>query len=200
MTALLGCSSGTLRSAPISNEVTGLSDAEVVRQAVTHALGTVSGIDTACLEQELASIPADFSFLAGAEAAAAGSNEDNGSGDSPATDPPAVTSPPDSGAPPAAGPTTPSIPDPFDVLSNNSCGGNLTENDALQHLVNSPVGEEMVVRSLAATYQADATPPDVTCLRSVVHSAGPKAIADIVSGAETASDDVAAKLDACAGI
>ena len=176
-----GCSASTPTAARDSAAMAALSDAEVLRQAVTAGLSGASGVDATCMHNELASIPDGFTFPIDTTPADGADSGDSG----------------DSSAPPASSTAAPdaTVEDPLDVFSAADCGGDDTK--MLQQMAASAPGRELVVRVLVVGFRGQGLTADIACVRSVVNGAPANVVDSLLTSADAPSDAVTKDLAAC---
>jgi len=176
-----GCSSSAKRAAPIGADLSTASDANVLKHALTAGLAGVPGVDQACIQRELASIPPDFKIPVDSQSAAADDTTEATAAETTAAE---TTE--------AAAST---IADPLDVLGDSDCGGD--SDTMLKQMAGTPAGEELVVRVLAAGFAGQRLPVDLICVRAVISSTTSNVVDALLTSADSPPGDITEKLSAC---
>lgn len=180
-----GCSSSAKRAAPIGADLSTASDADVLKHAVTAGLAGVPGVDQACIQRELASIPADFKIPVDSQSAATDDTTEATAAEATAAEATAAET--------TAAAST--IADPLDVLGNSDCGGD--SDTMLKQMAATPAGEELVVRVLAAGFAARGLPVELVCVRTVISSTTSNVVDALLTSADSPPDDITKRLSAC---
>ncbi len=180
-----GCSSSAKRAAPIGADLSTASDADVLKHAVTAGLAGVPGVDQACIQRELASIPADFKIPVDSQSAATDDTTEATAAEATAAEATAAET--------TAAAST--IADPLDVLGNSDCGGD--SDTMLKQMAATPAGEELLVRVLAAGFAARGLPVELVCVRTVISSTTSNVVDALLTSADSPPDDITKRLSAC---
>ena len=176
-----GCSSNAKRAVPIGADLSAASDADVLKRAVTAGLAGVPGVDQACIQRELASIPADFKIPVDSQNAATDDTTEATAAETTAAE--------------TTEASAPTIADPLDVLGNSDCGGD--SDTMLKRMAGTPAGEELVVRVLAAGFAGQGLPVNLVCVRTVISSTTSNVVDALLTSANSPSGDITEKLSAC---
>ncbi len=185
-----GCSSSAKRAAPIGADLSTASDADVLKHAVTAGLAGVPGVDQACIQRELASIPADFKIPVDSQSAATDDTTEATAAEATAAEATAAEA---TAAETTAAAST--IADPLDVLGNSDCGGD--SDTMLKQMAATPAGEELLVRVLAAGFAARGLPVELVCVRTVISSTTSNVVDALLTSADSPPDDITKRLSAC---
>ena len=180
-----GCSSSAKRAAPIGADLSTASDADVLKHALTAGLAGVPGVDQACIQRELASIPPDFKIPVDSQSAATDDTTEATAAEATAAEATAAET--------TAAAST--IADPLDVLGNSDCGGD--SDTMLKQMAATPAGEELLVRVLAAGFAARGLPVELVCVRTVISSTTSNVVDALLTSADSPPDDITKRLSAC---